>query len=98
VVALLAFTIICLGMLACLLFWAASIQFGLIPPNTTPGFAMTWQVAWPLATNAITLLVTILIVVDTRLRFDRIAGRMTAGVVETAADAWLYCQPRQPAP
>ena len=39
---------------------------------------------------------TLFLVVDTRLRFDRIAGRMTAGRVATAVDAVIHGRPKAP--
>ena len=41
-------------------------------------------VAWPVATYGLYVLATLLLVADTRLRFDRISGRMTGGKVATA--------------
>jgi hypothetical protein len=50
---------------------------------------MSFSTAWPLATDLVTLLITTLIVVDTGLRFDRIAGRMAGGTVATTVDQFL---------
>jgi hypothetical protein len=35
-------------------------------------------------------LITLLIVLDTSLRFDRIAGRMAGGALASSVDAWLH--------
>jgi hypothetical protein len=96
VVSVLALTIISLGMLVFFLFWLTSIQLGAIPPGSPPWMPMSFATAWVLGTNAVTLLITILLVVDTRLRFDRIAGRITGGAVEATVDAWLHGQPGRP--
>jgi hypothetical protein len=95
-VAATAFLILGLCVMLLILIWLYAIQLMLIPPNSPPWFPLTWQQSWPLLTNAISLLMTILIVLDTRLRFDRLAGRMAGGPVEAAVDAWLHGQPRQP--
>jgi hypothetical protein len=96
VVAVLALTLISVGMLCFFLLWLTSIQLGLFPPNTQPWSPISFGLAWPLATNAVTVLIAALIIVETRLRFDRIAGRMAGGAVEAAVDNWLYGQPGQP--
>jgi ABC-type transport system involved in multi-copper enzyme maturation permease subunit len=85
-----ALAIIFFGMLFFLLLWTLSIQFALVPLNSRPWFPLSWPTAWAIATNAITLLAAFVIVVESRLRFDRLAGRMAgsswpaerAGVVE----------------
>jgi hypothetical protein len=41
-------------------------------------------------------LFTILIVLDTALRFDQIAGRMAGGAVATTVDHWLHGRQNQP--
>jgi hypothetical protein len=56
--------------------WTLSIQFALVPLNSRPWFPLSWPTAWAIATNAITLLAAFVIVVESRLRFDRLAGRM----------------------
>ena len=96
VVALSALAIICLVMLSCLAVWGTWLQFGLIPPNTPPWFPMSFALAWILATNAVTLLIALLTIIDTRLRFDRIAGRMAEGAVAVAVDGWLHGRPGRP--
>ena len=46
--------------------------------------------SWPLTTNLLYLFATLLIVSDTRLRFDRIAGRMTEGRMAVAPDRMIH--------
>ena len=53
-------------------------------------------IAWPLAMNSLYLLMTSLIVADTALRFDRIAGRMTQGGASLAFDELIYGRPEEP--
>ena len=46
---------------------------------------------WMLITGSmVTLLFTFLIVLDTALRFDRIAGRMAGGAVASTVDQFLH--------
>ncbi len=47
---------------------------------------MSMSTAWPLTTGLVTLLIALLIEFDTRLRFDRIAGRMAGGAMATKVD------------
>ena len=51
---------------------------------------MRFETAWPIASDLVTVLVTALIVLDTSLRFDRIAGRMAGGAVGVGVDSWLH--------
>jgi hypothetical protein len=47
---------------------------------------MSWPIAWAITTNAITLLATFFIILESRLRFDRLAGRIpgSSGPAERA--------------
>ncbi len=98
IVAFLALSIILLVLAICFTLWLSAVRFGLVPPNMAPTafFPMSWDLAWPLCTNTVLLLITILVVADTRLRFDRIAGRMTGGAVASSVDAFLYGHSLQP--
>jgi ABC-type transport system involved in multi-copper enzyme maturation permease subunit len=92
-----ALAIISVGMLFFMAWWLAAIQFGIIAsPTTPPWFPLSFATSWLLSTNAVTLLIGLLIILDTRVRFDRIAGRMTAGTVETTFDALLHGEPGRP--
>ncbi len=95
IVAFCAFSIIAIVMTVCLGIWAFGTQYQLIPPNATPWFPMRWNNGWPLTVDLVTLLFTVLIVADTSLRFDRLAGRMAGGALATAVDAWVYGDSRQ---
>jgi hypothetical protein len=96
-VAVVALAIISLGMMVCLLAWGILIEFGLIFPSTTPPwFPLSFSMAWFLLSNGLTLLIAGLLVIDTRLRFDRVAGRITGGAVASSVDAWAHGQPGRP--
>ena len=83
VLGFLAFSIIALIFLLCLAIWGVAVQYGLAMINSPPWFPMSFEAAWPLSLDLVTALVTALIVLDTSLRFDRIAGRMAGGAVAT---------------
>jgi ABC-type Na+ efflux pump permease subunit len=61
-----------------------------------PGSFRFLPVAWPIVNDVVTALLTILIVVEARLRFDRIAGRMSGGSVEQAVEAMIHGAPSRP--
>ena len=72
--------------------WIASI-------GSTAWLAPTFRFVgylWPLINYGLYVAITALLITDTRLRFDRIAGRMTAGRVANALDAVIHGQPRDP--
>jgi len=98
VVAFASLCVIMLGLTVCLSIWVSAIRLGLVTPNTQPTafFPIGWNLAWALSTNIILLLITALVVADTRLRFDRIAGRMAGGAVASSVDAFLYGHALQP--
>jgi hypothetical protein len=52
--------------------------------------------AWYAIAYGFYVVATLLLVADTRLRFDRLAGRMTAGRVATAIDRLVHGKPRDP--
>jgi hypothetical protein len=95
-VGFLAFSAIALGFLCCIAAWSAAIRYYLIPLRTPPWFPMSFSTGWALASDLVTLLITVLIVADTALRFDRIAGRMAGGRVAATVDAWLHGRARRP--
>jgi ABC-type transport system involved in multi-copper enzyme maturation permease subunit len=98
VAAVLTFVTLLLGLFLCNAARIVLSWLGLLPPLTTLWFPMAWSVAWPLAKDSLYLLATVLIVVDTRLRFDRVAGRMTEGSVAVAFDRMIYGLPEAPVP
>jgi hypothetical protein len=78
--------------------WVFAAQLGIAPPAAGFRAPMPAYVAWPLTMNSLYLLLTLLVFTDTRLRFDRIAGRMTQGGVAVAFDEFLYGRPEEPIP
>jgi hypothetical protein len=96
VLSFLAFSIIAIGFLLCLAVWGVAVQYGLAMINSPPWFPLGFETAWPLSLDLVTALVTALIVLDTSLRFDRIAGRMAGGAMATGVDRWLHGHTIQP--
>jgi ABC-type transport system involved in multi-copper enzyme maturation permease subunit len=70
--------------------WAFATQYNIIPVNSAPWFPMSWSNGWALTVDLLTLVLTVLVVLDTSLRFDRIAGRTAGGAVATTVDAWVH--------
>jgi hypothetical protein len=54
-------------------------------------FDYRWTVS-----DALYLLLTLVLIADTRLRFDRLSGRMTAGRLATSLDVLIHGKPKQP--
>lgn len=86
----LAFSLIAIGFLVCLAIWGVAVQYGFAAINSTPWFPISFETAWPIASDLVTVLVTALAVLDTSLRFDRIAGRMAGGAMGVGVDNWLH--------
>ena len=98
-VVVVAFLAISLIAVVCLIFiagWMIAVQYGFVLINTAPWFPMTLAHAWPLTVDLVTLSITFFIVLDTSLRFDRIAGRMAGGAVAATVDNWLHASTLQP--
>jgi ABC-type transport system involved in multi-copper enzyme maturation permease subunit len=87
-----------LGVLMCNTAWILLSQVGLLQPLTALWLPLPGTIAWPVARNFPYLVATALVVADTRLRFDRIAGRMTGGAVAVAVDEMIYGRPEAPVP
>jgi len=96
VVALIALSIIAVVVMGFVALWMLEVQNALVSVNSKPWFPLSWSIAWPLTTDLLTLLITLLIEFDTRLRFDRIAGRMAGGAMATKVDEWLYGHSLEP--
>ena len=97
VVAFLALTLISIVLLTVFAAWLTAISYAYIVPSSTPwSIGIGWDTGWPLTTDLVTLLITFLIVLDTGLRFDQIAGRMAGGAVATSVDLWLHGRQNQP--
>lgn len=73
----------------------ALAQLGYGPPFS--GFwAPRTTLLWPLASDFVYLGVTLTIVADTSLRFDRLAGRMTEGALSVAFEQAVHGRPELP--
>jgi ABC-type transport system involved in multi-copper enzyme maturation permease subunit len=96
-VAILAFSIIALIWMTVFAAWITAVSYAYILPTSTPwSIGIGMDTGWSLATGLVTLLITALIVFDTALRFDQIAGRMAGGAVATTVDQWLHGRQNQP--
>jgi hypothetical protein len=98
VVGVLSTLALLLGLLLCNVVWIALSYTGVVPPLTALWLPVSGFIAWPVARDGLYLLATVLVVADTRLRFDRIAGRITEGQLATALDALIYGRPEAPVP
>ncbi len=74
----------------------AAGELGLLPPQTAFWAPVAWAVAWPVSKGWVYLLATLLIVADSRLRFDWLAGRMTEGKAAVAFELLLHGRPEAP--
>jgi ABC-type transport system involved in multi-copper enzyme maturation permease subunit len=96
-IAIVALSIILGIWMLILTLWMAAMSYGYIPPSTRPWVSpIGWDLGWPLTFDLVTLVVTFMLVLDTSLRFDRIAGRMAGGKVATKVDKWLRGGEYQP--
>jgi len=95
-VAFLALSIIAIVCLFFITVWMVEVQYGFVMINSPPWFPMRFGTAWPLTTDLVMILLTILIVLQTSLRFDRLAGRMAGGATAAAVDQWLRGHSNQP--
>jgi ABC-type transport system involved in multi-copper enzyme maturation permease subunit len=90
--ALVAFLALSIIAMVCLFFitvWMVEVRYGFVMMSSPPWFPMSFSTAWPLATDLVIVLLTVLIVLDTSLRFDRLSGRMAGGALATSVDQWL---------
>ena len=90
VLASVAISVIGIVFMACTSIYGLGLSYGLLAPGTRPWFPMSFSLGWAITTNASALLFTIMLVLDTSLRFDRIAGRMAGGVLATTVDAMVH--------
>lgn len=85
---------VCIGVgFACIIGWMYAINAGVITVQNPPWFPMSFRLGMNLVFHGLAAIVTILIVIETRLRFDRVAGRMTAGAAALAVDQLLLGRP-----
>ncbi len=95
-IASLAGCLIALWWMGIMAIWTVGVQYGFASPTTLPTSPISLEVGWVLANNVVILLLVILIVLDTSLRFDRITGRMAGGAVATTIDEFLYGRTNRP--
>jgi hypothetical protein len=97
VVAVVAFSIIALIWLTVFAAWLTAVSYGFVIPTSTPWVVgISMEIGWPIVTDLVTLAITFLIVLDTALRFDQIAGRMAGGAVASTVDQFLHGRQNQP--
>lgn len=81
-------------------FWAGWFALGLLglidAANTNPWFPTNFDTGIRVTRLALYAAATAAIVAETRLRFDRIAGRMTAGKAAVAVDRFFHGGPVRP--
>jgi hypothetical protein len=95
--AVLAASVIALVWLLVLYAWLAAVSYGYIMPTSTPWFSrIAWDLVWQGIYDVVTVSITFSIVLDTALRFDRIAGRMAGGTVATTVDQYLHGRGNKP--
>ena len=80
----------------CVIGWLFAIQSGLVTFNSRPWFPMSFRLGTDLVFYGQFLVGTILIVAETRIRFDRVAGRMTGGQAAVAIDRLIHGVPMAP--
>ena len=89
---------LCLGVaLSCWLGWLFAGSLGLVDVTaTSPWFPMSFEVGFSVAAALLYAGAAFGLVAETRLRFDRIAGRMTAGKASVAVDRFIHGGPVRP--
>ena len=81
---------------ACALGWSTLLRMGLVSPSSAIWYPMSFNAGIKCASCGLSLLLTALIVADTRFRFDRIAGRMTGGAHAAKLDELIHGRPMAP--
>lgn len=82
--------------MACVIGWLFAVQAGLVVLNGRPWFPMSFRLGMDLVFYAQFILGVFLVVAETRLRFDRVAGRMTGGKAAVAIDRLIHGVPMAP--
>ncbi len=91
-----AWLVCLLVVMGCVIGWLVAIQLGVSSFNVRPWFPMSWHLGSDLVFYGQYLAATLLIVSETRLRFDRVAGRMTGGSAAVAIDQLIHGKPMAP--
>jgi ABC-type transport system involved in multi-copper enzyme maturation permease subunit len=74
-----------------------TIQLATLGNPTFPAWVPSaMRYVWPALKDGIFLAMTLLLVADTGLRFDRLAGRMAGGRMATAVDRLIHGKPTDP--
>ena len=92
IAALVCLVVVCL----CVFGWLIAAQSGFTTFSTRPWFPMGFQLGSNLVFFTVFVVATVLIVLETRLRFDRVAGRMIGGKTAIAFDAMIHGRPMAP--
>ena len=88
---------ICLAaIIGVLIAWIYATQMGLASFAAGPWFPMTFRLGQDLVFYSEFVIGAVLIVAETRLRFDRVAGRMTGGQAAVAIDRLIHGIPMAP--
>jgi hypothetical protein len=93
--AILALMLAGIGALILLLIWLAGTQLMLLPATGGPWFPVDFGTAFALLFFGLYVVATILVVSESRVRFDRLAGRMAGGTVAVAVDRILHGVPSE---
>jgi ABC-type transport system involved in multi-copper enzyme maturation permease subunit len=93
---LLALVIVGTGSLAIVLVWLSLNGYMLNGANPFAWSPISFENAWIVTKLGLYLALTALVVIESRYRFDRIAGRMTGGAAEVAVDRFLHGLPMAP--
>jgi ABC-type transport system involved in multi-copper enzyme maturation permease subunit len=91
-----AWAICILVLLLCVIGWLFAMSMGLVAFNRAPWFPMSFGLGMVLLICAQFIAGVILVVGETRLRFDRVAGRMIEGKAAIAIDRLLHGVPMAP--
>lgn len=84
--AVIAFAAVCFGGLLCLVWWLASVRLGLTPMATGPSFPIDFDIAFAIVRYLLIASSIGSMISESRLRFDRVAGRMPEGTWAVAVD------------
>ncbi|ODU01491.1 MAG: hypothetical protein ABS79_01535 [Planctomycetes bacterium SCN 63-9] len=93
---ILAGIIVGIGALFIQYLWITIHGFDSSRANPFAWWPLTFGVTWAIVKLGLYLLLTVLIVLESRYRFDRLAGRMTGGEAEVAVDQFLHGVPLAP--
>jgi hypothetical protein len=96
IVPFLSGTILAVGAMAYLAFSIFTLWLSPSAPAAFIGRAGLLSALWPIVNDVVTAFIAVMIVAETRFRFDRLAGRMAGGPVEAAVDAMIHGAPGRP--